>query len=66
MKGRVNKAYDPENLKIRAFRLDSASSNDGEDSTDNSSPESNDRTQAMVDIRNQWGDFSQRIMGVQI
>ena len=44
---RKNRAYDPDNLSIRAFRLDPSS--DGEDSTENSSTDS--RQQALVDMR---------------
>lgn len=61
MKERQNKAYDPENLSIRAFRLDSAASDSEERSTDNSSPGSSgrsEREQALAEMRDQWGAFT--------
>ena len=66
---RKQRAYDPDNLSIRAFKLDGLSDSDGENSTENSSrrsEEQNDRRQAMEDVRGQWNAFSQRIMDVQI
>ena len=60
-----NRAYDPDNLSIREFRLDGSS--DGDSSTDNSSPGGeNSRQQALEDMRSQWGAFTDRIMSVQI
>jgi len=64
MKCGVNKAYDPENLSVRAFRIDSSPSDSGS-TGDSSSPES-DRHQVMSEIRSDWGAFTERIMGVQI
>ena len=62
---RKNRAYDPNNLSIRAFRLDSSS--DGEMSTDNSSVEDSDqRQQAMNEMRADFRAYSQLIMEVEI
>lgn len=69
---RKQRAYDPENLSIRAFKLDGyspSSGSEGEQSTENSSRRSeeyNDRQQAMDDVRGEWNAFSKRIMDVQI
>lgn len=66
---RKQRAYDPDNLSIRAFKLDGLSDSDGENSTENSSrrsDEQNDRRQVMEDVRGQWNAFTQRIMDVQI
>ena len=66
---RKQRAYDPDNLSIRAFKLEGFSESEGENSTQNSSrrsEETNERQQAMEDVRGQWNAFTQRIMKVQI
>lgn len=65
---RKQRAYDPENLSVRAFRLESNSSDGDEGSTsgeENTSP-GGERQQAMREMRGQWAAFTQRIMDVQI
>lgn len=50
---RKNRAYDPSNLQVRAFRLESSPS-DGEGSTENSSQEDES-----AQISRQWTSFTQ-------
>ena len=59
--GRKHRAYDPDNLSIRAFRLETCSDND---STENSSPGGSNHEQAAAEMRTQWNAFSQRIQAV--
>ena len=65
---RKNQKYDPDNLSIRAFRLDGTPSNGSEGSTENSSAgfSSPSRQTPMGEIRSQFSAFSQQIMQVSI
>ena len=66
-KERANRAYDPDNLSVREFRLDSSRNSDSGGSTDNSSASDRDeRQEALNQIRNDWGAFTDRIMRVQV
>lgn len=58
---RKNRAFDPENLQIRAFRLDSSSSDGDDHSTGSSDAGANPRQEALDEMRSQWADFTQRI-----
>ena len=65
---RKGRAYDPDNLSIREFKL-SPRSSDGDQSTDHSSEGGHGRDlrqQAMNDLRGQWSAFTERIMAVEI
>ena len=65
---RKGRAYDPDNLSIREFKL-SPRSSDGDNSTENSSDNGHGRDlrqKAMNDLRGQWSAFTERIMAVEI
>mmetsp|Transcript_12620 Transcript_12620/g.15029 ORF Transcript_12620/g.15029 Transcript_12620/m.15029 type:complete len:80 (-) Transcript_12620:324-563(-) len=63
---RKGRAYDPDNMSIREFKL-SPRSSDGDHSTENSSDDGHDpRQQAVNQLRGQWSAFTDRIMAVEI
>ena len=62
---RKNRAFNPDELSVRAFRLCDSDSEGNSPSTENSSQsEGSSRQQAMDDIRAGFGSFTASIMNV--
>lgn len=63
---RKNRAFDADNLTVRAFKLSPNQSDEEDGSTENSSNDGSERQVAMTELRDQWATFTQRIMDVEI
>ena len=67
-KDRKQRAYDPDNLQIREFRLDGYADSDtgSTDGSSNKSHNSSGRMQAFGDVRQMQANFMNAIMAVEI